>query len=136
MWWEPVKFGATQVQCGKYRISKPDSEGSRPQPGHAGVMESVSRDKSATGTRRGRRFRAAWLRSWRRPGTADAQGMGAIRFAERSPKSFRDAPPKSAMADLGTSKRRSRVNRDRWREPGIDNHRPGFRAPRYAPKSG
>src|SRR6476646_10002699 len=47
MWWEPVKFGATQVQCGKYRISKPDSEGSRPQPGHAGVMESVSRDKSA-----------------------------------------------------------------------------------------
>jgi hypothetical protein len=35
------------VQCGKYRISKPDSEGSRPQPGHAAVTESVSRDKSA-----------------------------------------------------------------------------------------
>ena len=39
--------GRLQVQCGKYRISKPDSEGSRPQPGHAGVMELVSRDKSA-----------------------------------------------------------------------------------------
>ena len=38
------------MQCGKYRISKPDSEGSHPQPGHAGVMESVSRDKSANGT--------------------------------------------------------------------------------------
>src|SRR4249919_1542156 len=50
MWWEPVKFGATQVQCGKYRISKPDSEGTRPQLGHAGVMESVSRDKSANTT--------------------------------------------------------------------------------------
>jgi len=74
-------------------------------------MESVSRDKSATTTvvDGGSERLGCGRGGVQAPPTRRAGARDQIRFAdsrrsvELSPMSFRGAPPKSAIADLGTS---------------------------------
>ena len=120
MWWDAVKFGGdsgamrevSDIETGFERLSS--TAGSRRCHG-IGVKGYICEWDA-----RQPRFRAARLRSGRRPGTADAQGRGAIRFASVDSST----QSRCTVAVIpGRAARASRPNGNKWESGGSESDR-------------